>query len=431
MFSFKETKIKNQISLGIILVSLALVFNFGSALADEISDKLEANQQKLNQINQQIKQYQQQIASVQSKTNTLKGEISIYDKQVASTQLAIDAKQTQIDDNNLQIDQLKKLIAQKNKEIDDNKQILAKLIVELNEFDDQYTLKTTIGSNNLSEFFDQVQYTQNLNGKVYQLVQKIKSLKEKLEEQQKALEIQVKKLEELQSQMLVTKNSLTAIKTQKQKLLNQTQGLEKNYQKLLAGSKQDAENLQKEIEDLDAKIRAKLGNKTISASKGALAWPMDGILTQGYGNTGFTALGYNFHNGIDIAAPAGQPIYSAADGVVINTDRSDASFGNWVAVKHNITTKSGPGQIIAVYAHFQSFKVSVGQQLKQGDLIGYEGNTGNTTKKLYGPGRGYHIHFGIYDVDGFGVNPGAYTKIYGAYKVPYGYTYNPLLFLGN
>ncbi len=205
--------------------------------------------------------------------------------------------------------------------------------------------------------------------------------------------------------------------------------MESNYQRLLAGSKNEEANLQKEVADLDAQIRAKLGNKRIPAAKGVLAWPIDGILTQGYGNTGFTALGYNFHNGIDIAAPAGAPVYAAADGVVINTDMSDASYGNWVAIKHNISTKSGSSQIITLYCHMRSFKAVPGQQIKAGDLIGYEGNTGNTTKKLYGPERGYHVHFGVYDAEGFGVSDGKYSNIYGPYKVPYGYTYNPLDFL--
>ncbi|MBI5530362.1 MAG: peptidoglycan DD-metalloendopeptidase family protein [Candidatus Doudnabacteria bacterium] len=430
-----DTKIKRKFSIGLI-VALILSANFYFSIAadqnvDDLTTAKTENQKKLDQINAQIKSYQQQIATTQAKSSSLKNEIFIYDKQIASNELQIQAKETQIEDANLQIDQLKKLIDQKTNEIEDNKQILSKLIVELNEFDDQYALKTSIGSSNLSDFLDQVQYTQNLQNKIYQLVQKIKELKAKLESQKQDLEIKVKQLQELKDQLEITQSSLTAIRSQKQALLNQTRGLESNFQKLLASSKKDEENLQKEIEDLDAKIRARLGNKSVPAAKGVLAWPMDGIMTQKYGNTGFTALGYNFHNGIDVAGPAGQPIYAAADGEVINTDHSDASYGNWVAIKHNISGKNGSSQIITLYGHMRSFKVSAGQQVKQGDLIGYEGNTGNTTKKLYGPERGYHIHFGVYDAEGFGVSNGAYTKTYGPYKVPYGYTYNPLDFLGD
>jgi len=429
-----DTKTQRKFAFGLILsLVFSIGLNFASAeqTAEELAAAKTANEKKLQQINQQIKSYQQQIATTQAKSSTLKNEIFIYDKQIISTELQIQAKETQIDDANLQIAQLEDLIAKKLKEIADNKKVLGQLIVEIKQYDDQYALKTTIGSNNLSDFLDEIQYTQNLQGKIYQLVQKIKELKAKLEGQKRDLEIQVKQLEELKEQLEITQNSLESMRGQKQSLLNQTKGLEKNFQKLLASSKEDEVNLQKEIENLDAKIRAKLGNKSIPAAKGVLAWPMDGILTQNYGNTGFTALGYNFHNGIDIAAPAGQAIYAAADGEVLYTDKSDASYGNWVAIKHNISTKDGTSQIITLYAHFRSFKVSPGQQVKQGDVIGYEGNTGNTTKKLYGPERGYHIHFGVYDAEGFGVNTGAYTKIYGPYKVPYGYTYNPINFLGS
>ncbi len=429
-----ETKTKRFIAI-FLASGVFFAVNISGIMAEQTTDELRAaktaTEKKLEAINRQIKSYQQQIATTQAKSNTLKNEVYIYDKQIASTELQIQAKETQIEDANLQIAQLTLLIEQKNKEIEDNKKVLSQLIVELNQYDDQYALKTGIGSSKLSDFLDNIQFTQNLQDKIYQLVQRIKELKAKLETQQKELEAQVKQLEELKHQLELTESSLSAMRGQKQQLLNQTRGLEKNYQKLLAASKEDESNLLKEVQDLDAKIRAKLGQKSIPASKGVLAWPMDGILTQGYGKTGFTALGYNFHNGIDIAAPAAQPIYAAADGEVIYTDSSDASYGNWVAIKHNISTKSGSSQVITLYAHFRSFKVVPGQKVKQGDLLGYEGNTGNTTKKLYGPERGYHIHFGVYDAEGFGVAPGAYQKIYGAYRVPYGYTYNPKDFLGS
>ncbi len=428
--SFKFRRVKPKFAFILIL---ALVLSFSVVRADTSVDDLNAqksaNQIKLDQINRQIKQYQQQIATTQKSADTLRNAILVFDKQIASTQLEIEAKQTQEDDVNLQIQQLEQAIEEKNNEIAQNRQILSALIVELNEYDTEYGLKTTIGSDNLSDFLDQIQYTKDYQDKIYQLVQKIKDLKAQLQSTQDSLKAQLKTLQELQNELQITQDSLSEQRDQKQQLLNQTRGLESNYQKLLVSSKQSAADLQKEVNDLDNQIRAKLGNKATPAGAGLLEWPVDGILTQGYGNTGFTALGYTFHNGIDVAGPAGSPVYAAADGVVYDTDRSDTEFGNWVAIKHSLSGPNGQVNIITLYAHFRSFIVSPGQSVKQGDLIGYEGNTGNTTAKLYGPERGYHAHFGVYDVDGFGVKSGAYTKIYGPYKIPYGYTYNPLDFL--
>ena len=432
MNSRKETKIKRLILIFALIFTLSNGFSFNT-YADEASDKLSAEkaakQKKLDQLNKQIKDYTKQIADTRQKSSTLKNEILIFDREIASTELQIEAKNTQIDDTNLQIGELNKIIDQRTREIAENKKILAELIKQLNEYDNSYFLKTTLDSDNLSEFLDQIQYTSDYQGKIYQLVQKIKDLKVKLEAQKQNLELQLKNLQELKEQLEIARKTLDNQRLQKQALLNQTKGLEKNYQKLLSTSQKAESELQKEIEDLDAKIREKLGNRSLTAGKGVIAWPMDGILTQKYGKTGFTALGYNFHNGIDIAAPAAQPIYAAADGTVKYTDSSDASYGNWVAIEHTIPTKSGDRKIVTLYAHFRSFKVKAGQKVKQGDLIGYEGNTGNTTKKLYGPERGYHIHFGVYDAEGFGVQLGKYTNIYGNYYLPYGYTYNPLDFL--
>ncbi len=397
--------------------------------ATKLQNEKDQRQQKLEQLNKQIKQYTEQIAKARDASNSLKNEVFIFDREIASMELQIEAKNTQIEDTQLQIAETEKLIEQKIKEIADNKKVLSQLIVELNEFDQQYQLQSTLGAKNLSEFLDQIEYNNSYQDKIFQLVKKIKDLKARLEQQQKELTIQLKNLNELKEQLQISKESLVTQRSQKEKLLAQTRGLESNFQKLLATSKKEEQDIQKEINELDEQIRTKLGKKTIAAKKGVLAWPMDGILTQKYGNTGFTALGYNFHNGIDIAAPAGQPVYAAADGEVLYTDSSDQAYGNWVAIKHNISTSGGSRGIVTLYAHLRSYKVKPGQKVLQGDIVGYEGNTGNTTKKLYGPERGYHIHFGVYDAEGFGVSNGKYSNIYGSYRLPFGYTYNPLDFL--
>lgn len=438
----KITK-KNQhnfvLLLCVTLVILALwvsgisaVSFFGLARAQsvgELKDKRSDLQQQLDDLNRQIKSLQTEISKTRSQQASLKNEILIYDREIKATELQIQAKETQIQDANLQIAELQAQIEKRLKEIADNKVILGQLLVQLNELDADTALHIGLGSESFSQFLDQIQFTQSLQGKVYEILQNVKAIKLKLEAQQADLKAELKKLEALRDQLAVTQESLQGQRRQKQSLLDKTRGVERNYQSLLAKSQSAEADLQKEILDLDNSIRAKLGQRTISPGKGVLAYPMDGILTQGYGNTGFTALGYTFHNGIDLAAPAGEPVYAAADGAVAASDTGEAAYGNWVAIKHKIATKDGPREVISLYAHLRSIRVSAGQSLRQGDLVGFEGNTGNTTRLLYGPERGYHLHFTVFDAEGFGVAQGAYTKIYGPYTVPFGYTYNPLDFL--
>lgn len=85
----------------------------------------------------------------------------------------------------------------------------------------------------------------------------------------------------------------------------------------------------------------------------------------------------NFHRGIDFAHPQGTPIKAIADGVVIASE-FHASWGNYVRIRH------GNGHC-SLYAHNVSNNVKVGDQVKQGNVIGLVGTTGNST--------GPHLHF--------------------------------------
>ena len=91
-----------------------------------------------------------------------------------------------------------------------------------------------------------------------------------------------------------------------------------------------------------------------------------------------------YHSGTDIAAPEGTPILAAADGTVTIANAIDSwggGYGYHIKVKHNDTYDT-------LYAHCSSICVTVGQEVKQGEVIGYVGTTGNST--------GNHLHFEVW-----------------------------------
>lgn len=420
----KISEIKIKILSFLLVASLGLLA-FTPAGADTRTDL----QSKLSNLNSKIGDLSQNVNRLRQQGASLKNEIDIYDSQIQSTELQMEANNTRIADTNLQIEDLQVQIDRRQNEIAENRKILAELVVQLNKLDANTFLTMTLGSDNFSAFLDQIQYTKSVNQQVFDLVQRIKDVKQKLETQQNDLKAQLQRLSELKDELVQNQAALDDQKTGKQSLLDQTKGQESKYQQALASSKNEQADVLQEIQNLDAKARSG-GSKSIAASKGVLAWMMDGVMTQGYGNTGFTSLGYSFHNGIDLAGPAGTTIYVPADGVVVRCASGTTAYGNWCAIKHTISTKSGNRQIVTLYGHMMKFVLSSGQTVKRGDIVGYEGNTGNTTRLLYGPDRGYHLHFSVFDADGFVITPGAYQKIYGPYSVPSGYTYNPLDFLG-
>ena len=417
--------------LASVVLLFFVIFGITSAQSnvDNIRDNLSEKQQKLNQIQKEISDLQQQISRSQKQSASLKNEIGLYDLQIKQTETKIQAVQLELDGLNDEIATTTAQIQKKQDQIEKEKTFLSETLRLINENDSTSALEMALANDTFSQFLDQVTYASNLQEKIQDFLNDIKDLKVQLEIKKTELATQVANQEKAKSELLSANESLGAQRGQKGNLLAETRGQERIYQSLLSDAALKQEQVEKEIFDLELAIRQKLGDKSLPPIGGILRWPMSGILTQGYGKTGFTALGYNFHNGIDIASPPGTTIYAAGDGLIYATGTGAAAYGNWVVVKHTLSKDGRVFNIYTVYGHMQRFVVSTGQPIHAGDVVGYEGNTGNTTRLLYGPERGYHLHFTVLDEEGFRIVPGAYQNIYGPYQIPVGYTYNPLDFL--
>ena len=412
-------------------VMLFLIFgvSLGQSSIEDLKNAVSDRQSKLSQINSEIQNLQKQITSAQKQAASLKNEVVLFDLQIKQTENQINSVTLEIEDLAQKIADTQATISKKQEAIEKQKEFLSETLRLINEYDAKTALEITLGNDTFSQFLDQVQYVTNLDEKTQDLLDTIKKLKAELEEKKKQLVGELNKQEELKTSLDIAMKSLQKQRDQKQYLLAITRGQEKIYKTMLSEASTKQDQVEREIFQLEVDIRSKLGDKTLPPIAGLLQWPMSGILTQGYGKTGFTALGYNFHNGLDIAAPAGTPIYAAGDGVVYATGTGAAAYGNWVVVKHTLNKDGKLANIFTLYGHLEKAAVSAGKAVRGGDLVGYEGNTGNTTRLLYGPERGYHLHFTVFDEDGFGIKEGAYQDLYGPYQIPYGYTYNPIGFL--
>jgi murein DD-endopeptidase MepM/ murein hydrolase activator NlpD len=96
-----------------------------------------------------------------------------------------------------------------------------------------------------------------------------------------------------------------------------------------------------------------------------------------------------FHSGQDFAAPIGTEIFATANGVVERVENSNWGYGKCVVIDHGFGYKT-------LYGHMSAFKVTIGQKVKRGTLIGNVGSTGFST--------GPHIHYEVIK-SGQKVNP--------------------------
>lgn len=114
--------------------------------------------------------------------------------------------------------------------------------------------------------------------------------------------------------------------------------------------------------------------------KSSFILPIEGRVSGHFGNQRiFNDIPKSPHSGVDIAAPAGTPVKASADGKVLLSGGNYFYGGNMVILDHGLGLQT-------IYMHLQEAKVKIGQEVRQGDIIGLVGSTGRST--------GPHLHWG-------------------------------------
>jgi murein DD-endopeptidase MepM/ murein hydrolase activator NlpD len=170
---------------------------------------------------------------------------------------------------------------------------------------------------------------------------------------------------------------------------------------LLKQQQTQQQNLLKRIKQMLQKERHK--GALPSKFNGTFRWPLVAPISQEFGCTHFPlepprGSCDHFHIGIDIAGPSGAPIRAAGDGIIMwvgwdpdpTVPKPDASY--YVMIAHDT-------HLVTIYGHLQPHSPSwekIGAHVKEGQIIGWEGQTGNAT--------GPHLHWGVM-LNGEPVNP--------------------------
>lgn len=176
--------------------------------------------------------------------------------------------------------------------------------------------------------------------------------------------------------------------------------------KLIDNGKEGKKTVTKEIQMINSKVLStrvnsekvtvEPRNKVVlqgSKSPGAVAAVIFYTPSRGTISSGFGMRWGKMHEGLDIAANMGDPIYAALDGKVIYSGW-ETGYGNVIKLQHE-------NGLITIYGHCSRLDVTVGQKVNKGDKIALVGSTGNST--------GPHLHFEV-RVNGVAQNPVAFLS---------------------
>lgn len=392
-----------------------------------IKDQLQSAQSDYISINRNVHDTRDKLLDVQEERLTLQKQLSILNRQIEETVTVTQNVLMQIEEKENQIEILKNEIKLKDLEVENQKKMLSEYLTVLYEqessmhdtTDENHEVnvaKLLLSDKAPEEALRELHYFNILEATGHDIFEKLETLLKQQQTFQIIQENSRNKLEMLYRELQDQQDTLAMQQEAKTQLLEETKGQEVIYQQLLEQTQQeqgqvllDIQSLRDNLEFIQKKIE-ELGDKfNPDDYKGVLdkditnvyeyikehqnsgfapQWPVSpsrGISAYFHDESYRRAMGVA-HQAIDIRALQSTPIHAPTDGVVYKT--RDNGYGySYIILAHG-------GGFMTVYGHVSEIRVTEGEKIKQGQVIGLSGAMPGTK----GAGlmtTGPHLHFEV------------------------------------
>jgi murein DD-endopeptidase MepM/ murein hydrolase activator NlpD len=357
---------------------------------------------------QRIEHKREQIGQAKHKEGVLSTDISQFSTRIESLQGEISATQTRLDRAQASLDRQKaKLLEVRDqlevardrleslrRELETARKVLAARLVEIYKADAPDALTVVLESDGFGDLLEQAEFLQRISDQDREVTDRVRRLRDKARDQ--AVELaDLEQREQLaaerilaerdqiaqaQGQLVASRDELASARADKRGVLAQV----REQRGIL---EDDLASLEAEQAKVAAALQGSPAPGPVKQGSGQLIWPLSGPVVGAFGE----ARPGHTHAGIDIAVPEGTPIRAADSGRVALMGYV-GGYGNYTCVQHT-------GSLSTCYAHQSRFATSNGANVSQGQVIGYSGNTGNST--------GPHLHFEV-RINGTPVDPMGY-----------------------
>ena len=364
---------------------------------------------KVEALEQDIKEKQEQISQAQKDKKKIQGTISDYqdmvdklDKEKEDLANYVTELDADLDVIQEKIADLREMITDKETEIEEAEADLAeaqriqlqqyeamkKRIQFMYEKGDFYYLEMILSASSFGDMVNKSDYIEQMSDYDKRKLEEYVANCEYVEACKEALEAEKELLDEAKAQVEIEQENLESLISQKEKEITAKESDITNKEAAIREYEAELEEQTEIIRALEQAVieqKKKLAEESGNAIKydgGMFCFPAPSYtrVSDDYGWRIHPILGVEqFHNGVDLAAPGGSPILCAYDGEVVATDYS-SSMGNYVMVNH------GDG-LYTIYMHASAIYVSKGEKVVRGEKIAAVGSTGRST--------GNHLHFSV------------------------------------
>jgi septal ring factor EnvC (AmiA/AmiB activator) len=374
-----------------ILVALALCAP--SALAQ---DEILRRQAELNSIREQIKEFEEKIREQQKSERATLELLDTYDRKGTLVRTLISRLRAEEQELQKRIESTKQGMVRLETQLDFLKRQYARYVTSVYRAGRTRDFELLLSATSINQFYVRNEYLRRFTDQRRRDAEHIAAKRKEVEDVQAQLHIQLSEEQRLIAEKGAEEDRLATLAADRRDALSQIRKDKRLVQREIERQMRAAQDLEDmvtkliEAERIRKEHEAEIARKAkippppvtggFDTKKGKLRWPVnEGTVVARFGNQKHPTLKtITLNTGIDIAVKAGTPVSSVADGEIAKIWWLP-SYGNLVIIDHN-------GGYRTVYTHLAEIETAEGTRVREGDIIGYTGET------LNGP----RLHFEVW-----------------------------------
>jgi len=363
-------------------------------LSAPLPQRIEHKRQEIEEAKNKEGVLSTDIAQFSTRIEGLQGEISATQTRLDRAQASLDRQKAKLLEVRDQLEEARDRLESLRRELETARKVLAARLVEIYKADAPDALTVVLESDGFGDLLEQAEFLERISDQDREITDRVRRLRDRARDQ--AVELaDLEQREQLAAErILAERDQIAQAQGQLVASRDELASARANKRGVLAQVREQRGVLEDDLASLEAeqaKVAAALQGSPapgpVKQGSGQLIWPLSGPVVGAFGE----ARPGHTHAGIDIAVPEGTPIRAADSGRV--------ALMGWVGGYGNYTCVQHTGSLSTCYAHQSRFATSNGANVSQGQVIGYSGNTGNST--------GPHLHFEV-RINGTPVDPMGY-----------------------
>lgn len=378
---------------GLALITALLTLPFvllasAPAPAADLQSRLDAKQAQLEDVQAKKGVLTTTISTYGDRIDSLEGQVAGLRRREAAVQARLAAKQAELDRAEAELGRAKKRLDVLRGRLKRALIVLRGRLVAIYEAGSPDTLTVILSANGFDDLVNRTEYLNRIQDLDQTIVSRVRSLRDQTRSTVKRLRVVKQQIEAARDAIAAEERRVASARAAVEGRQAELIAARAQRESALATIRDTEQELEGDVSDIQSQIQAQLqavpsaplpAGPLPAPSSSGLIWPVNGPVVSGFG---WRFGGGEFHEGVDIGVGTGTPIQAAASGTVVllQSEASSGGYGNFTCVDHG-------GGLSTCYAHQESFAVSAGQQVSQGQVIGYTDCTGY----CFGP----HLHFEV------------------------------------